>query len=663
MFKRILIANRGEIASRIARTARLLEIDAVAVYADPDRNAPFTRACDSAIPIGGITPAESYLNIDKILAAAEQCGAEAIHPGYGFLSENAEFAERCKMAGLSFVGPGAKAIRIMGSKDSARTAAIQSGVPVLPGYDGADQSPDMLMGQAEKIGYPVLIKATAGGGGKGMRVVNASSDFMSSLQSVKRESGSAFGDERVFIEKYLPSSRHIEIQVFADSHGNTVHLFERDCSMQRRYQKVVEESPATGLSDKLRDRMTTAAVNCAQAIDYVGAGTIEFLVDAHQFYFLEMNTRLQVEHPVTEMVTGQDLVEWQLRVAAGESLPCKQQDIKQNGHAIEVRIYAENPDRGFLPATGTVLDITEPEVNLLGQNARIDAGIAKGSRISPYYDPMIAKVIAWGRDRESALGHMAGLLRDYRILGVPTNISFLQSILEQPDFVASNYDTQYLARELDEVLSHIPCNSNTVHLACIWLFLNDLKSQQCKQAKQKDRYSPWLAFSSLRTEPNRKYHFECAIDHQHHVLSFLHDCGRFEFGDGVRANAKTINNQEMMVSIRDQQTVVYAAHADNTVFMHMDGQHHRIDIADIDQAERDRLDATGSIFSPMPGTVTDVRVVPEQLISKGDCLLSIEAMKMEHDILAPSAGKVKSVHCKAGSSVAENTPLVTIEPA
>ncbi|MYB34864.1 MAG: 3-methylcrotonyl-CoA carboxylase [Gammaproteobacteria bacterium] len=663
MFKRILIANRGEIACRIARTASRLGIDTVAVCSDPDRGAQFTRACDAVIPIGGATPMESYLDIDKILGAAEQSGAEAIHPGYGFLSENAEFAERCKAAGLVFIGPGPEALRIMGLKDSARTAAIKSGVPVLPGYDGEDHDPNTLLGEAGKTGYPVLIKAVAGGGGKGMRVVAAPEEFLSSLESVKRESLSAFGNDGVLIEKYFPSSHHIEIQVFADSHGNTVHLFERNCSMQRRYQKVVEESPAPLLSDRLRSKMTTAAVNCATAIGYIGAGTIEFLVDSNQFYFLEMNTRLQVEHPVTEKVTGQDLVEWQLRVASGEPLPCKQEDIKQNGHAMEVRVYAENPDRGFLPATGTILDISHPEYNFgsLEDAIRIDTGVVKGSQVSAYYDPMISKVITWDEDREKARGLMLAVLENYRILGVPTNISFLQSILKQPDFIASSYDTQYLTRNLEQVLSYIPTNDKIPYFACAWLFLQDLDSQLVKQGSQDDHHSPWLNMHLLRTESARKYSFEYTIDAQRQAIGFTYNLGQFEFEDGMKLNAEIVDHHKMSVTVRDKQVKLNVAHAGNTVFLHIDGQHHRVDILDIDHAEGDRLDASGTIFSPMPGMVIEVRVEPGQSVSKGDHLLCIEAMKMEHDILAPSSGMVKTVHCKSGDSVTENTSLVIIE--
>ncbi len=665
MFKRILIANRGEIACRIARTASRLGVDTVAVCSDPDRGAPFTKACDATIPIGGATPMESYLDIDKILKAAEQSGAEAIHPGYGFLSENAEFAERCKATGLVFIGPDAEAIRVMGLKDSARTAAINSGVPVLPGYDGEDQSPDTLISAAEKTGYPILIKAAAGGGGKGMRVVTTAEDFLPSLESVKRESLSAFGNDSVLIEKYLPSSHHIEIQVFADSHGNTVHLYERDCSMQRRYQKVIEESPAPLLTDKLRSEMTTAAVNCAKAIGYVGAGTIEFLVDSSQFYFLEMNTRLQVEHPVTEKVTGQDLVEWQLRVASGEPLPCKQEDIEQNGHAMEVRVYAENPDRGFLPATGTILDITHPEYNFgsLKDTIRIDTGVVAGSKVSAHYDPMISKVITWTEDREDARMLMITVLEDYRILGVPTNISFLQSILKQPDFIESSYDTQYLTHNLEQVLSHIPTNDKTPYFACAWLFLQDLDSQLVKQGTQSDHHSPWLAMHPLRTESTRKYCFEYAIDVQRQAMVFTYNLGRFEFEDGLILDAEIKSHHEISVTIRGKQTKLYAVHTNNTVFLHIDGQHHRVDILGIDHASRDRLDASGTVFSPMPGMVIEVRVEPGQSVSKGDRLLCIEAMKMEHDILAPSSGTVKTVYCKSGDSVTENTSLVIIESA
>ncbi|MCY4218207.1 MAG: ATP-grasp domain-containing protein [Gammaproteobacteria bacterium] len=663
MFKRILIANRGEIACRIARTANRLGIETVAVCSNPDRGSPFTKDCDITIPIGGATPMESYLDIGKILKAAELSGAEAIHPGYGFLSENAEFAEQCKTAGLVFIGPEPDAIRIMGLKDSARTAAINSNVPVLPGYDGEDQSPDTLLSEAKKIGYPVLIKAVAGGGGKGMRVVVSPKEFQSSLESVRRESLSAFGNESVLIEKYFPSSLHIEIQVFSDHHGNTVHLFERDCSMQRRYQKVVEESPAPLLANKLRNKMTAAAVNCAKAIGYVGAGTVEFLVDSNQFYFLEMNTRLQVEHPVTEKVTGQDLVEWQLRVAAGEPLPCSQEDIKQSGHAIEVRVYAENPDHEFLPATGTILDISKPNDHFgdMENSIRIDTGIAKGSHISTYYDPMISKVISWDKTREQARINMLTMLQCYRILGVPTNISFLQSILKQSDFIESSYDTQYLTRNLEQVLSSIPINDRIPHFACAWLFLQDLESQQIKQEKQKEENSPWLNQQPLRSEITRTYNFDYLINANKQVLDFTYNLGRFEFEDGVKFDARITDQNEMLITHRDNKLRLHFANSNNSVFLHVDGQHHRVDILDIDYARHDLHDASGTVFSPMPGIVIEVRAKPGVSVSKGDRLLTLEAMKMEHNILAPNNGTVKTIYCKSGEAVTENAPLIIIE--
>ena len=663
MFEKILIANRGEIACRIARTARRLGVLTVSVYSDPDHNALFTRTCDSAIPLGGATPTESYLDIDKIISAASESGAEAIHPGYGFLSENAEFADRCRAAGLVFIGPGPEAIRIMGSKDSARSAAQDAGVPVLPGYDGEDQDPEALLRHAEAAGYPVLIKATAGGGGKGMRVVASSGDFLPSLESVKRESLSAFGDDRVLIEKYMPTARHIEIQIFSDSHGNAVHLFERDCSMQRRYQKVIEESPAPGMSERLRNSMTRAAVDCTRAIDYVGAGTIEFLVDSDRFYFLEMNTRLQVEHPVTEMVTGLDLVEWQLRVACGEPLPCSQEDIRLNGHAIEARIYAENPGRGFLPATGDILLIDHPADADPGGRIRVDTGIDRGSRITPHYDPMISKLIAWDKDRDGARRKLADALRRYRILGVPTNTGFLQSTLELPDLVKGRYDTQYLTRHLDDILAQAPQYPLAVHCACAWMFLGDLKTQRERQAREADRYTPWLAPGRLFTQPPRRYRFECAMDNERHDLDFTFDEGRFEFEDGVILTARIADNGCMEVAGPGHRARISAANTSTAVFIHMEGRHHRIGLIDSSRPERDGPGAGGTVFSPMPGTVIEVQVQPGRTVRQGDRLLCVEAMKMEHEILAPAAGTVKAVHCNPGDSVTENTPLVLIEAA
>ncbi|HJU20706.1 MAG TPA: acetyl-CoA carboxylase biotin carboxylase subunit, partial [Stellaceae bacterium] len=432
MFSKILIANRGEIACRVIRTARRLGVATVAVYSEADRSALHVALADEALPIGPAPARQSYLNGAAIVAAAQKSGAEAIHPGYGFLSENADFADSCAAADIAFIGPPAAAIRAMGSKAAARALMREAGVPIVPGYDEADQDPARLLDAARRIGFPVLIKASAGGGGRGMRVVAEPDDFAAALAAAKREAGGAFGDERMLIERYLDRPRHIEIQVFADRHGQIVHLFERDCSIQRRHQKVVEEAPAPGLAAETREAMAAAALAAARAVGYVGAGTVEFVAAEGRFYFIEMNTRLQVEHPVTEAVTGLDLVEWQLRAAAGEPLPMTQEDIACRGHAIEVRLYAEAPERNFLPQTGRLAGLRLPQ----GDIARVDTGVREGDRVTPFYDPMIAKIAVWGEDRAAATRRLQRALAETAVLGLTTNLSFLARIASHPAFAA-----------------------------------------------------------------------------------------------------------------------------------------------------------------------------------------------------------------------------------
>jgi 3-methylcrotonyl-CoA carboxylase alpha subunit len=443
MFRKILIANRGEIAVRVARTARRLGIGSVAVYSTVDAKALHVEACDEAWCIGNAAASESYLNAARILEVAQQCGAEAIHPGYGFLSENATFARACEAAGIVFIGPPASAIDAMGSKSQAKALMESAGVPLIPGYHGDSQDDDKLATESQQIGYPQLIKASAGGGGKGMRLVEAEAEFSEALISARREASASFGDDKVLIERYLRKPRHVEMQIFADSNGDCVHLFERDCSIQRRHQKVLEEAPAPGLGNELRTRMGEAAINCARAIGYQGAGTVEFLLDGDgSFYFMEMNTRLQVEHPVSEMITGQDLVEWQLRVAAGEALPLRQTEIAMRGHAIEARIYAETPGRDFLPAAGRIRYLQLPE---LDAGVRVDTGVRCGDDIGINYDPMIAKLIVHGSDRETALARLAQALPQYQVLGLNTNLGFLAKLASMPEFVAADFDTSFIA--------------------------------------------------------------------------------------------------------------------------------------------------------------------------------------------------------------------------
>jgi len=489
MFSKILIANRGEIACRVMRTAKRLAIRTVAVYSDADEGALHVALADEAYPIGPAAARESYLSIEKILAAARASGAEAIHPGYGFLSENAEFAEACAEAGIVFIGPPAAAIRAMGSKSAAKALMEKAGVPLVPGYHGADQDAALLAKEAKKVGFPVLIKAASGGGGKGMRIVESAADFAAALASAKREAKASFGDDTVLIEKYLTRPRHIEMQIFADRHGNCVHLFERDCSVQRRHQKVVEEAPAPGMDVARRKAMGAAAIAAAKAVAYVGAGTIEFIAEGDDLFFMEMNTRLQVEHPVTEMITGTDLVEWQLRIAAGEKLPKRQDELQISGHAIEVRLYAEDPTRDFLPATGTLHHLRVPEGD---PHIRVDTGVREGDAISIHYDPMIAKLIAWGADRAAALRRLGAALDRYEIVGVTTNRDFLARLATAPDFAAGGVDTGIIARHRDALIPPpAAAPPRIVAAAALSLLLDQAAASEAAAIASPDPYSPW----------------------------------------------------------------------------------------------------------------------------------------------------------------------------
>ncbi|MDX1606051.1 MAG: biotin carboxylase N-terminal domain-containing protein, partial [Candidatus Competibacterales bacterium] len=508
MFDTVLIANRGEIACRIARTCRRLGIRSVGVYSDADRGALHVEACDEARRLGPAPARDSYLRIDRVIEAARNSGAGAIHPGYGFLSENADFAEACAAAGLVFIGPPAAAIRAMGSKAAAKALMEKAGVPLVPGYHGTDQDPDRLAAEAERIGYPMLLKASAGGGGKGMRIVERPEVFAEALAAARREAAAAFGDERMLVEKYLLRPRHIEVQVFADGHGNALHLFERDCSIQRRHQKIVEEAPAPGLDAARRAAMGDAAIAAARAVDYQGAGTVEFIAEADGgFYFMEMNTRLQVEHPVTEMITGQDLVEWQLRVAAGEPLPLDQARLAPNGHALEVRLYAEDPARDFLPATGTLVHLRFPEP---GGPVRIDTGVRPGDRIDIHYDPLLAKLIVHDRDRAAALRRLRTALAACGVVGVTSNLAFLQAIADHPAFADDLPDTGFVERHLEALLpAPQPAPDTVLALAALGELLHIDAAAQAAAAHDPDPWSPWHATDGWRLN-----------DDNHHSLHF-----------------------------------------------------------------------------------------------------------------------------------------------
>jgi len=605
----LLIANRGEIACRIIRTARDMGIRTIAVYSDADAQALHVRQADEAVHIGPSPARESYLVGEKILAAAMSTGAEAIHPGYGFLSENADFAQAVKDAGLIWVGPNPDSIRAMGLKDAAKQRMIAAGVPVTPGYLGEDQRPDHLKAEAETIGYPVLIKAVAGGGGKGMRRVDAPEDFADALASCQREAAASFGDDRVLIEKYILSPRHIEVQVFGDSHGNVVHLFERDCSLQRRHQKVIEEAPAPGMDDDTRAAICAAAVRAAKAVDYVGAGTIEFIADASdglradRIWFMEMNTRLQVEHPVTEEITGQDLVEWQLRVASGEELPRTQDELEINGWAMEARLYAEDPAKGFLPSIGRL------EAFDLGDDARVDTGVEQGADISPFYDPMIAKVIAWGEDREEARELLADALSDAIVWPVRSNAGFLVEALEHEAFAEGNVDTGLIAREGDALMPPERPSDEALADAAAAL-IGELPMAGFRLNAQPRRTDTFLLDGAT-----------VAIEH-----------GAAEPGSEAVDSLLIAEGGQVWQLTRWRAAGGAAGAAGD-----------------------------GAILAPMPGRVIAVDVAAGDTVAKGQKLLTLEAMKMEHGLTAPFDGIVAELNAAIGSQVQVDALLVRIE--
>jgi 3-methylcrotonyl-CoA carboxylase alpha subunit len=619
--KSLLIANRGEIACRVIRTARRLGIRTVAVYSDADAKALHVRMADEAVHIGPSPVRESYLVGEKIIEAAKQVGAEAIHPGYGFLSENADFAQAVIDAGLIWVGPKPDSIRAMGLKDAAKKLMAEAGVPVTPGYLGKDQDPKHLKKEADAIGYPVLIKAVAGGGGKGMRRVDTAKDFDDALESCKREAASSFGDDHVLIEKYIISPRHIEVQVFGDSKGNVVHLFERDCSLQRRHQKVIEEAPAPGMDEETREAVCSAAVRAAKAVNYEGAGTIEFIADASKglkpdrIWFMEMNTRLQVEHPVTEEITGQDLVEWQLRVASGEKLPKKQDELTITGHAIEARLYAEDPAKGFLPSVGK-LDHFD-----LGEEGRIETGVEEGDEISAFYDPMIAKLIGTGGDRGEAIGELASILDDVEIWPVRTNAAFLFNAVLHPDFGSGKIDTGFIERNLGQLLPDAEPDD------AIW------RGAAAVALAVDEEEEPFGGLAGFRL--NAPTHARVTLRRAGDVRSVSTEDGEFAAVSGFR-------DEERVVVFYEGQAYEFGLASRGTGTSH--GIH------------------DGEIEAPMPGKVTAVDVSAGEKVEKGQRLLTLEAMKMEHALTAPFDGTVAELNTRAGSQVTEGQMLVKVEP-
>ena len=664
MFSKILIANRGEIACRIIRTCRRLGIRTVAVYSEADARARHVRLADEAYCVGPAASRESYLRAEHIAEVAQRSGAQAVHPGYGFLSENEGFAAACAAAGIVFIGPPVEAIRAMGSKSAAKALMAKAGVPLVPGYHGADQDPALLRRQADSIGYPVLIKASAGGGGKGMRVVERGEDFAAALASCQREARSSFGDEKVLIEKYLQRPRHVEIQVFGDTQGRIIHLFERDCSAQRRHQKVIEEAPAPGMSAQRRAAMGKAACEAARAVGYVGAGTVEFIVDSGgEFYFMEMNTRLQVEHPVTEAITGQDLVEWQLRVASGEPLPLTQEQVPLNGHSIEVRIYAEDPAKGFLPSIGPLLHFVPPTQSA---HVRVDSGVEQGDAVTPHYDPMLAKLIVWDRTRDLACERMLQALGAFEVVGVANNIDFLSRLVGSAAFRAGQVDTGLIERERDSL---VPAQADAVpdavfDVAALWTVLNDLRVAARETADSADRWSPWGIADGwrLNAPSRRRLEFQCAGASQSLDVEYEGEGFVLVRGDErARAFATLTENNRIVIGApaRRIEATVVPTGEDLQVFV--DGRRHLVTpVNHLAQASH-RVEDHGGLRAPMPGRIVALLAQVGTELEKGAPLVVMEAMKMEHTICAPAKGIVRAFHCAAGEQVAENSELVEFE--
>ncbi|WP_309683597.1 acetyl/propionyl/methylcrotonyl-CoA carboxylase subunit alpha [Polaromonas sp.] len=661
MFKKILIANRGEIACRVAATAKRMAIKTVAVYSDADANAKHVSVCDEAVHIGGSAPKDSYLRWERIIEAAKATGAQAIHPGYGFLSENEEFAQACASAGLVFIGPPASAIKAMGLKSESKQLMEKAGVPLVPGYHGSDQDAAMLKHEADRIGYPVLIKASAGGGGKGMRAVDKSEDFDAALASCKREAINSFGDDAVLVEKYVQRPRHIEIQVFGDTHGNYVYLFERDCSVQRRHQKVLEEAPAPDMTPEMRAQMGLAAVAAARAVNYVGAGTVEFIVEQRadgsmNFFFMEMNTRLQVEHPVTEAITGLDLVEWQLRVASGEKLPLAQEQLRINGHAIEARICAENPDNNFLPTTGTLHVYDKPVCTAFERGwVRIDDGVREGDTISPFYDSMVAKLIVHGQTREEALARLDEALAQTRIVGLSTNVQFLRYVVRSPSFSQANLDTALIPREEAVLFKQEPVGLPMAAAAAI--------AQTLLSEKATEGTDPFSRRDGWQTHgvTQRPFEFDFHGEHSKAALTYLHDGAlQLKVGDvsGPLVFARSAQGIDIQFAGQRLTAAVYTRGEVDYVFAARGAT--QITAIDLLAHAGESHTEGGRLTAPMPGKVVSFAVKAGDKVSKGQALAVMEAMKMEHTIAAPADGVVQELLYAPGDQVTEGAELLKI---
>ena len=662
MFNKILIANRGEIACRVIRSAKKLGIKTVAVYSDADANSQHVKQADEAVYIGESPAAQSYLQADRIIQVALATGAEAIHPGYGFLSENDKFAEACEKNNITFIGPPVAAILAMGLKATSKALMEKAGVPLTPGYHGTNQDAEFLKQQADAIGYPVLIKASAGGGGKGMRLVERSEDFLSSLSSCKSEAKSSFGNDDVLIERYVVNPRHIEVQVFGDKHGNYVHLFERDCSVQRRHQKVLEEAPAPKMQEAKLEAMREAAINAARAVDYVGAGTVEFIVEQDgTAYFMEMNTRLQVEHPVTEMITGQDLVEWQLRVAFGEPLPKQQQELSIHGHALEARVYAEEPEKGFMPAIGKINYLHYPDQNA---GVRVDSGIVEGDEITTFYDPMIAKLIVWGENREAALVQMHNALSQFHVEGLGNNIAFLDRLVASESFTHAHLDTNLIQREDNYLFKSEEQTSNDL-IASAALTELLLRLNQNKVANN----PVWQANTLWRSNVKSSYPIKFKLADQDLCIRLTSNNGTLGQscftadinGEKIELSGEILNKNLVAVELQGKKDTLAFSQSKDALTIFKNGKTYAFHYIKNNYSAEDSAGSEGNLKAPMPGAITQVFVTANQSVKKDEVLLTLEAMKMEYAIRAPFDGVVIASYFQKGDQVKAGDELVEFQ--
>ncbi|XP_033220190.1 methylcrotonoyl-CoA carboxylase subunit alpha, mitochondrial [Belonocnema kinseyi] len=669
---KILIANRGEIACRISRTAKKLGIKTVGVFSEADRDSMHVNSTDEAYCIGPAPSSQSYLRQDKIISIARKSKCQAIHPGYGFLSENVEFAELCQKSNIIFIGPPARAIRDMGIKSTSKAIMSAAGVPIIEGYHGEDQSNETLFTEAKRIGFPLMIKAVRGGGGKGMRIALKESDFLQALESARTESQKAFGDSAVLLEKYVAEPRHVEVQIFADQHGNAVHLFERDCSVQRRHQKIIEEAPAPGISEEIRRELGAAAVRAAKAVGYVGAGTVEFIMDrhTHSFHFMEMNTRLQVEHPITEAITGTDLVEWQLKVAAGEKLPLRQEDIQLQGHAFEARIYAEDPRGDFLPGAGRLLYLVTPSVS---DNIRVETGVRENDEVSVHYDPMIAKLVVWGQDRSSALRILRSKLSEYNIAGLETNVEFLKDLSTHPKFQNGNVHTGFIEENYDSLFPTLQVPSEVLAQGTLGIILSEELEAMKKAMDSEDPLSPFATETGLRLNHAlvRRFQFivgnkELEVDVEYSepevYLMRVNDSGPWRKVTG--SLKKTQKTLELKTEIDGVVGSVRIARVGNEIVLFGKDRSWKLKIPEpkyVSHLSNKSKVKLGAAVSPIPGVVDKILIKNGDVVKAGDPLLIIVAMKMEYIIKASSGGKVENILCKAGDNVAKDKLLVKME--